>query len=383
MIVIGLMSGTSLDGIDVAAVDLEGQPPNLACRLLAWDTYPYPARFRRRLLRVATPGGGTTQEVCQLNFELGDRFGQSVLRFLREKALDPAEVKLVGSHGQTVCHLPPAPGRRGATLQIGEPSLIAERTGLPTIADFRPRDMAAGGQGAPLVPYVDYLLFHVPGRTRVVQNIGGIANLAVVSEAAGSANLLAFDTGPGNMVIDALAHRLSGGKLTCDLDGRWAAEGEVCQELLAELLSEGYFSAPPPKSTGREAYGSAYVAALLEYGRRCELSAQSLVATATMLTVESIARAYERWVIPRFGLDEVILGGGGAKNPTLVRWLKERLPGVALTDHARYGLPNQAKEAFAFAVLAYLARQGEPNNLPAATGASHPVVMGKFIPGRN
>jgi anhydro-N-acetylmuramic acid kinase len=210
-----------------------------------------------------------------------------------------------------------------------------------------------------------------------------IANLAVITERAGWADLLAFDTGPGNMVIDALMHRFSGGEMAYDRDGRWAAAGAVHAGLLEDLLADAYFAQPPPKTTGREAYGPAYVEALVRKGQHLGLSAQDMVATATMLTVESIARAYEGWVIPRWGLDEVILGGGGALNPTLVGWLTARLPGVTVTDHDRFGLPNKAKEAVAFAVLAYAALLGEPNNVPAATGARHPVVMGKIIPGRN
>ncbi|HHW13990.1 MAG TPA: anhydro-N-acetylmuramic acid kinase [Firmicutes bacterium] len=375
------MAGTSLDGIDAALVEVAGRPPEVMIRPVAWATYPYPADLRRRLLAVSLPGTGTVDEICRLNFEVGEAMAQAVLRLLAEAGQELGGVDLIGSHGQTIHHIPPAEGRPGSTLQIGEPSVIAERTGVTCVADFRPRDLAAGGHGAPLVPLVDYLLFRDPATTRVVQNIGGIANLTLVSGRAGLDELLAFDTGPGNMVIDGLMERLTGGELAYDADGRWAAAGQVSQTLLGELLADPYFTVPPPKSTGRERYGREYVEALVRRGEGLGLSPQDLVATATQLTVESIARAYERWVIPHWGLDEVILGGGGALNPTLVEGLRRRLPGVAVSDHARYGIPNEAKEAIAFAVLGYLALLGEPNNVPSATGARHPVVMGKIVPG--
>jgi anhydro-N-acetylmuramic acid kinase len=243
--------------------------------------------------------------------------------------------------------------------------------------------MAAGGQGAPLVPYVDYLLFRHPDKTRVAQNIGGIANLAVISGKAGAEELLAFDTGPGNMVIDALMERFTNGEMTYDRDGHWAAAGTVSPALLTDLLADPYYAATPPKTTGREYYGLEYVESLLQKGEALALTPQDLVATATMLTVESIARAYEEWVIPRWGLDEVILGGGGALNPTMRRWLTERLPEVTVTDHAHFGIPNEAKEAIAFAVLGYAAIHGATNNVPSATGAHGAVVMGKIVPGAN
>lgn len=374
------MAGTSLDGVDAALVELAGRPPEVSIRPVAWATYPYPADLRRRLLAASLPGTGTVDELCRLNFEVGEEFASAVRRLLAEAGRAPGEVELIGSHGQTVHHIPPAEGRPGSTLQIGEPSVIAERTGITCVADFRPRDLAAGGHGAPLVPLVDYLLFRDPARTRVVQNIGGIANLTVVSGRAGPDGLLAFDTGPGNMVLDGLMERFTGGELAYDADGRWAAAGRVSEALLEELLADPYFAAPPPKSTGRERYGREYVETVVQRGERLGLSPQDLVATATQLTVESIARAYERWVIPRWGLDEVVLGGGGALNPTLVEGLRRRLPGVVVSDHARYGIPNEAKEAIAFAVLGYLAWRGEPNNVPSATGARHPVVMGKIVP---
>lgn len=383
MKVVGIMSGTSLDGIDVALSEISGLPPGLTVTPIAWGTIPYDPDLRRRALSSSAPGSGSVDEICRLNFELGRAMANAVLQFLESKGIRPENIDLIGSHGQTVHHIPPAEGEPGSTLQIGEPSIIAELTGITTVADFRPRDMAAGGQGAPLVPLVDDLLFRAPGKTRVLQNIGGIGNLTLLSERAGSDGLVAFDTGPGNMVIDALLERFTGGVQSYDRDGEWALSGTVNSALLEYLLDDPYYRAEPPKSTGRELYGDSYVERLLQKGRELGLASRDVVATATMLTVETIARAYERWIIPKWGLDEVVLGGGGAYNPAMVRWLQNRLPGVHVTDHAALGFPSDAKEAIAFAVLAYLAVRGVPNNLPAATGAKVPVVMGKVVPGRD
>lgn len=383
MRVIGLMSGTSLDGVDVAVVDISGLPPEISVVPAAWGTFPFDPALRRRILDVSSPGTGSVDSICALNFEVGEALAQAVLRFLDMNRLDASNIDLIASHGQTIHHIPPAGGRPGSTLQIGEPSILAERTGITTVADFRPRDMAAGGHGAPLVPYVDFLLFGGQGGTRVVQNIGGIANLSMVNGAAGAARLLAFDTGPGNMVIDGLMERFTQGSMTFDRDGLWASAGTVSHEWLTHLLQDPYFQAPPPKSTGREYFGSEYIERLIREGSERGLGPHDIVATATMLTVETIAQAYENWIIPRWGLDEVILGGGGASNPAMVGWLRKRLPHVAVTDHDSLGIPNDAKEAIAFGLLGYLTVAGRPNNLPSATGAHHPVVMGKIVPGSN
>lgn len=377
------MSGTSLDGVDAALVEIDGDYPNLRVVPGPWMTYPYPDGLRSRILEVSHVGSGDVTRICRLNFEIGELLADAVLGLSRDADFPLNEVDLISSHGQTIHHVPPSGREPGSTLQIGEPSIIAERTGITTVADFRPRDIAAGGQGAPLVPMADTLLFRKSGETRVVQNIGGIANLTVVAGGSDIEGVVAFDTGPGNMVVDQLMERYTNGEMHYDHDAVWALSGRVSRALLDELLRDSYFELDPPKSTGRERYGSAFTERVMKKANDMGLDPKDIVATVTMLTVESIARAYEKWVIPRFGLDEVILGGGGTLNPAMVQWLKKRLPGVRVTDHAAHGIPNEAKEAIAFAILGYLAVKGVPNNLPSATGARRPVVMGKIMPGQN
>jgi anhydro-N-acetylmuramic acid kinase len=290
-------------------------------------------------------------------------------------------VGAVGSHGQTVWHRPPSAERRGATLQLGDPATIAERTGRPVVSDFRTRDMAAGGQGAPLVPWVDRLLFSAPGGPRALQNIGGIANVTRVPPKGSAGPVFAFDTGPGNALIDAAVELATDGRLTFDRDGRLAARGEVDGELLAELLRHPYFAAEPPKSTGREEFGRPFVARLVEAiqpeGDRDWLD---LVATLTELTARSIADAYGRWVIPR-GVDEVVVTGGGARNPTLMGRLRALLEPLPVVDASALGIDPDAKEAVAFALLAWAHLRGIPANVPEATGAAGPRVLGSLTPG--
>jgi anhydro-N-acetylmuramic acid kinase len=291
-----------------------------------------------------------------------------------------ADVGFIASHGQTVWHQPVPETIAGravrSTLQIGEPCVIAERTGATVIADFRPRDIAAGGEGAPLVPYVDLLLFADPRLSRAVQNIGGIGNVTFLPAGATPEQVIAFDTGPGNMAIDAAAARLTGGAQSQDTDGRLARAGRVDAALLAELLADPYLCQPPPKSTGRERYGEPFVQALWERGHQ----GPDLVATLTAFTAASIADAYARWLAPIAPVDEVILGGGGAYNPVLVEHLREYVAPARLRTSQESGIPADAKEAIAFALLGHATLRGRPANVPAATGAGHPVVLGKIVP---
>ncbi|MBV9774115.1 MAG: anhydro-N-acetylmuramic acid kinase, partial [Gemmatimonadetes bacterium] len=283
--------------------------------------------------------------------------------------------------GQTVWHRPPGDGRRGATLQLGDPATIAERTGCDVVADFRTRDMAAGGHGAPLVPWVDQLLFALPDGARALQNIGGIGNVTWVPPRGSAGGTFAFDTGPGNALMDAAVEIATGGRLTFDRDGRLAAQGRVDEALLADLLRHPYFAAEPPKSTGREEFGRPFVQRLVEAvqpeGDRDWLD---LVATLTELTARSIADAYRRWLVPR-GVDEVVVSGGGARNPTLVRRIQALLDPLKVSDGEVLGVDPEAKEAVAFAVLAWAHLRGIPANVPAATGASGPRVLGSLTPG--
>lgn len=376
----GLMSGTSADGVDVALVDRTWRGVDV----LAYDTYAYPASLRRRIFALFDTETARVDEICHLNFVLGEVFAESVVRLAEQAGIAMASIELIGSHGQTIHHLPKARQWGGrpirSTLQIGEPCVIAERTGVTTVADFRPRDIAAGGEGAPLVPYVDWLLLRHSRHTRAVQNIGGIANVTYLPADAALADVIAFDTGPGNMVIDLLAQRVTGGRLRCDRDGRLAARGRVLDPLIAELMRHVYLRRRPPKSTGREAFGLAFADALYDRATSAGATGEDVIATATALTARSIARAYERFLPSR--PDEMILCGGGGRNPTLVEMLRREVSAGRMLTVDELGIPSDAKEAVAFAVLACETVRGVAANVPAATGADAPVVLGKIVPGQ-
>ena len=378
MIVLGLMSGTSVDAIDAAVVQVSDDADDtLVVRLLAYHEQPIDPALRARIHAVFDPRQGRVDEVCELNVLVGEAFAQA-----GAVALGAAGVKadLVASHGQTVWHQV-APGYVRSTLQIGEPAVLAERLGVTVVADFRPRDIAAGGQGAPLASWADALLFGDPRLARAVQNIGGIGNVTWVPPGAGWDDMLAFDTGPGNALMDHAVWRLTGGAQRFDQDGALAATGRVDDDLLAELLGLAYFSLPPPKSTGRELFGAQLVEPFLERARARGLSSADILATLTAFTAHSIADQYRRF-LPRLP-DEVVLGGGGSRNPVLVGLLGHLLDPARLRLHEEFGLPSLGREAVYFALLGYEALHGRPNTIPSCTGASHPVVMGKLVPGPN
>lgn len=385
-LLVGLMSGTSADGIDAVVSDLRMRGGGLQARVLAHVHTPFTPKFRRALVQAGLRGH--VGEICELNFELGERFAQAALGVLHAAGLKPAQIAAIGSHGQTVHHLPRA--RISSTLQIGEAAVIAERTRITTIADFRVRDVAAGGQGAPLVPYADWALFADRTRPRLVQNIGGIANLTFLPGSAGLEDVRAFDTGPGNMVIDGVVSVLSEGRRNFDRGGRRAAKGQVCEPLLAQLLTHPFFRRSPPKTTGREEFGEPFITSLLALARRRHLSPDDTIASATALTTASIAEAYRRFIFPRLNKSElgklqVIVGGGGTNNRTLLAMLRARVMELGVTPewltHEHFGIPNQAKEALAFAILAFATLAGRNSNVPSATGARHAVVLGNITPG--
>jgi len=375
------MSGTSADGVDVAIVDIGPR----GVKLLAFETFPHPPALRRRIFGLFDPRKARIGDLCHLNFVLGEAFAAALVRLARKSGVRLESIDLVGSHGQTVWHIPE--GRREgrkvvrSTLQIGEPSIIAERTGITTVADFRPRDVAAGGEGAPLVPFADYILFRDERRTRAVQNIGGIANVTYLPAGGGAGDILAFDTGPGNMVIDRAAWHATRGKLGYDKDGRLAARGRIDERLLAQLMRHPYLARRPPKSTGREVFGVQFTEALWRRARKRGVAPRDIVATVTALTARSIAEAYRRF-LPAMP-EDVILCGGGAENPTLLAMLRRELQPVRVAPMDEFGLDPRAKEAVSFAILAYATVEGIPDNVPSATGARRAVVMGKVVPGRN
>lgn len=355
MRIAGVMSGTSLDGIDTAIVEIRGR----RVTTIGFTSTPYPEAVRAAILAVSN-SVTTTAAISRLNFQLGELYARAIAKAVRRFG----PVELIGCHGQTIYH----EGRRN-TMQIGEAAVVAERTGVPVVANFRVRDIAAGGQGAPLVPYVDYLLFRHPRRTRIALNIGGIANITVMPAGCAPCDVVAFDTGPGNMAIDALAREFSNGKMNCDRGGKIAESGSVNTALLDELLRDKYYLRKPPKSAGREQYGAEFVARLKSRG----LPQRDLIATVTVLTAATIAIGARRWVN---GPTDLIASGGGVHNPQIMAHLAGFLPGVSLSTSTDHGIDADAKEAIAFAVLAHETWRGKPSNLPSATGARHAVVLG-------
>jgi anhydro-N-acetylmuramic acid kinase len=417
MIVAGVMSGTSADGIDVALVGMEDadaraktgttkrsrstnprqkkSTPRPRMKFLGHAEFPYPADVRRRILLSMNSPRVSVADLARLNFLLGELYAEAVIAAQKKLRL---KADLVGCHGQTLYHqgvAAPFLGRKLAvTWQTGEGAVLAARTHLPVISDFRPADMAVGGKGAPLVPYLDYLIYRDPEVGRVALNLGGIANLSAIPAAASLNQIVAFDTGPGNMVIDALAEQLFG--LPCDRDGLIAASGRVIDQVLDHFLDDGFFREQPPKTAGREQFGREFAREFLHacrplgaakpIGKASPQSAsgavekRDVIATATALTARSVAMAIERFVLLKGDFSELIISGGGARNPTLVAWLTKevRRLGLNLRSSDEFGIPSSAKEAVAFAVMAYETWNRRPSNVPAATGAERAVVLGKI-----
>jgi anhydro-N-acetylmuramic acid kinase len=366
------MSGTSLDGIDVAIVDIRGKK----IEPVAFHTIPYPQAVRAAILGVSNTLTHTSA-IARLHFLLGELYAEAVRETCRRRRVALRSIDLCGLHGQTIFH-EGAPvnylGRRVAsTLQIGDAAILAERTGLRVISNFRERDIASGGRGAPLVPLVDFLLFRHRQIGRIALNIGGIANISVIPTGAASEDVIAFDTGPGNMVIDALAARLTDGKQTCDRDGRIARQAKIHDRLLKSMLGDPYFKLRPPKTAGREQFGQEYSSGLIATG----VALPDLIATATELTAQSIAAA----ILSHSGdARQILASGGGVHNRWLMRRLRQLLPDFELTTSAALGIHPDGKEAIAFAVLAHEFAAGRAGNLPSATGARRAVRLGRDTP---
>lgn len=380
MVVAGVMSGTSADGIDVALVRIAPGTTRPRLTLLAHEGFRFPAALRRAVLAAMNAGATSTAELARLNWRLGIAYAEAVAATIQRH---PMRVELIGCHGQTLYHQPRAAAYAGrafaCTWQAGEAQAITAALSIPVVSNFRPADMAAGGQGAPLVPLLDYVLFAHNKRGRVLQNIGGIANLTAVPAAAAPAQVIAFDTGPGNMVIDALAQALLGRAF--DRNGDAAAAGVVLRPVLAQALRNPYFRLRPPRTAGREQFGREYAARFLSACRRRSQRPQDALATATALTAETIATGYRRFVhrAMKSGGVDYIVSGGGARNSTLMAMLAQRLEplGCGLATSEDFGLPAQAKEAAAFALLAWQTWHRLPGNLPAATGAARPAILGQ------
>ena len=371
-IVLGMISGTSVDGIDAALCELEGAGAATRYRLLKFETVAYQPELRRRIFRSFEPSA-TVDELCQLNVTVAEAFAAAAKQTIANAGLGVEQVDLIGSHGQTVRHLPD--GAPPSTLQIGDISVIAQHVGITTVGDFRPADMAVGGQGAPLVPLADYLLFGDETKGRLLLNIGGISNVTVLPAGATREQVTAFDLGPGNMLMDAAANHFSGGEEPFDRNGDMAARGQIDRILLERLLEHEFLQRQPPKSTGREQFGVSYFEGISE---TAELDPEDMLATLTAFTAQSIIRGIHSFVAAE--LHELWLGGGGAQNKTLVRHLIEGFPELKVGSFSGLGIEPSAREALAFAVLANETIAGQTGNLPSATGAQRGVILGKIAP---
>ena len=412
------MSGTSADGIDIALTKISGAPPNLNAKLLNHASVDFPPQVRKEILRIAEQTPVTAGDLSQMNFRLGEIYAEAALTACKRFRVAPRKIALLGNHGQTIFHQGPPVQYLGrptaSTLQIGDGNVIAARTGITTISDFRPADIALGGQGAPLVPYADYLLYRHAKLGRVSLNLGGIANITVLPAACKPSQVFAFDTGPANILVDALVQHFTRGRQRFDKDAKLAQSGRAAPALVDELMHDPYLTQKPPKSTGREYYGTAYVKNLLAAGRHHHVRPADLVRAVTVFTALSVIDALNRFVLPQHEIDQLIVSGGGAKNPLIMAQLEAALaPRVGAQLHPEVydrraavpqprsmpsssklkavssnpiqivpsddlGVPTAAKEAFAFALMAYETFHQRPSNLPSATGATGPAILGKI-----
>jgi anhydro-N-acetylmuramic acid kinase len=378
--IVGLMTGTSADAVDAALVRFRGLDLETTHQVEVSIESPLEPALRREILHVAGAETLAPERLVRLDQALGECYAAAVLELLAGAGCSPRDVDAIGMHGQTVRHVPRAEGAGQAlTLQLGSAAVLAERTGIAVVSDFRSRDTAAGGEGAPLVPRVDWWLFRSPRESRVLLNLGGMANVTYLPKGGGVDDVIGFDTGPGNALLDALVAMISPGE-SFDDGGRRAQRGRVSDALLEELLADPFFAQPPPRSTGRERFGATYAAALRARGLALGLSDVDQLATAVALTAESVAGAVREHLAPR-GVDALYASGGGVRNATLMRALADRLRGIPVSSIDSLGVDAGAKEALAFAFLAHQTLCGAPGNVPSATGASHPVVLGHLTPG--
>jgi anhydro-N-acetylmuramic acid kinase len=414
LLVLGLISGTSADAIEIALARISGAPPRLNAKLLNHTSISFPAELRKEILRVAEQQPISAGNLSQLNFRLGETFAEAALTACRRFRVAAKKIALIGSHGQTIFHqgdpVPYLDDLTASTLQIGEPAIIAARTGITTIADFRPADIAQRGQGAPLVPYADYVLYRHAKLGRISLNLGGIANVTVIPAAAKPSQILAFDTGPANMLIDALVAHFTHDRQRYDKDARLAQQGRSIPALINELMRDPYLKLAPPKSTGREYYGQTYLKKLLALGQRYRAQPNDLIRAATIFTSLSIVDALNRFVLPKTKIHQVIISGGGTHNPLLIAQLTAALGtqvggerfstsqqrtaplvrtvptvgNIEVLPSSELGVLEDAKEAFAFALMAYETFHQRPSNVPSATGARRPAILGKisFAPPR-
>ncbi|MCR8843459.1 anhydro-N-acetylmuramic acid kinase [Paenibacillus sp. SC116] len=381
-LIIGLMSGTSLDGVDAALVRIYGSGTETKVEMLAFECQPYSDAEREMLKKLCSPDTSNVQHICMMNFHLAHRFA-AIARSVATRAGIPwHEIDLLSSHGQTIWHAPEVdptlPFSVPSTLQIGDLSVLAKETGKVVIGDYRTADMALQGQGAPLTPYADYMLCRHPSKGRITQNIGGIGNCTVLSAGGMPTDVIAFDTGPGNMLIDQAVIDMSAGTAYYDHNGELAASGQVNEPILSRMLAHPYFSKVPMKTTGRELFGKRYAEEWIEQMKLISCSPHDIVATFTAFTARSIAQSYRDFIFPKYSIAEIIVSGGGTRNHTLMAMLQQLLPELKVMTHEEIGINSDAKEAVAFALLANEWIDGNPNPMHHVTGASHATVMGKL-----
>lgn len=373
-LVAGLMAGTSVDGIDCALVKIIGDGIDTEVELIRYDSYDFSVDLKEEILQASSIENSSSNLICQLNFKLGKKFAQAVKKTCKKADISLQSLDLIGSHGQTIHHIP-----QDSTLQIGEGSVIAHETQTPTIDNFRVSDIAAGGHGAPLVPYCDYLLYRDMEYSIGLQNIGGISNLTAIPENAGLEDVIAFDTGPGNMIIDQIVTKMTNEKLKYDKNGEIAAEGSINNKMLNELMGHSFINQPPPKTTGREEFGREFSIKIYNKYRKKGVELKDIVATVTYFTVKSIVYNYRKWVRPYVNLDVLVVSGGGAYNLTLMKMLKAELKDIEIKTQEEFGFSSEAKEALDFAILANETVMGNKNNLPQVTGANKAVILGNII----
>lgn len=380
--VVGLMSGTSLDGIDAALVKISDSNGKIGLRPVQFSSLSFINDIKNKILDLCVPETARIENISVMNMLLGELFAEAAEKVIKEAGLSPKDILLISSHGQTIYHQPDSVILDGkeitSTLQIGDIGVVAERTGITTVGDFRTRDMAAGGQGAPLVPYADYMLFKEKEFGRVLVNIGGISNVTILPKDSSESNVIAYDTGPGNMIIDAFTNWATNGEHSYDKDGSLAANGNVCEKWLEVLLKHDYFELPAPKSTGREMFGLHFAKDLWNEAENYQIKDVDKIATVTDLTAKTIAMEINQYVDSN-NLEEVLISGGGWYNKTLIERLTFFLAkAVQVKTTDEYDMPADAKEAITFALLGYQCYRKKTNNLPSATGAKNEVVMGKI-----
>ena len=373
---IGIMSGTSLDGVDAALVNITGVNEETEVELIAFETLGIPEEIDQQIRESFSIESSNSALISSLNVELGELFADAAIKVSKAAKINLKDVDFIASHGQTIYHIPEESEKyRASTLQVGEAAIIAEKTGCTVVSNFRPRDMAVGGQGAPIVPYSEYILYRHNKHTRLLQNIGGIGNVTVIPPNASLNDLVAFDTGPGNMIINELTQHFY--NESYDKDGKHAQKGNVNKEVLDEWMSHPFILREPPKTTGREEFGLQFVQ---EYLNKYTLAAEDWLATATMFTAKSIAKSVEKYITEK---TDLIIGGGGSYNPTLVQMIKEVLPAVSVIRQEDLGFSSDAKEAVAMTILGNQTLHHQPSNVPSATGASKPVILGSITFGNN